>query len=89
MNAATLEEFTHAVCDLCEIKKEVPGARKTMLMAPNSRLLILAQKAGFSLSPQKINEAVEAHRAVVEALKAEATPPAPAPAPAPAVPATT
>ena len=69
MNTATLEEFTHAVCDLCEIKKEVPGARKTILMAPNARLLILAQKAGFSLSPQKTNEAVEAHRALMESLK--------------------
>ena len=77
MNTPTLEEFTHAVCDLCEVKKEVPGARKTVLMAPHARLLILAQKAGFSLAPQKINEAVEAHRAVIAALNttAPATPP--------------
>jgi hypothetical protein len=74
MNEVTLEEFAHAVCDLCEVKKEVPGAKKTVLMAPNARLLILAQKAGFSLSPQKINAAIEAHRAVVAALKTEDTP---------------
>ena len=80
--AVTLEDQVHAVCDLCEIKKEIPTRSPVpSVMAPHARLLILAQKAGFNLTPVQINDAVRAHqvwRAEIDAAKAAPQVPAPA-----------